>query len=64
MNLNERELATVLAALRYFQNALRCDGAENLRVGWMDHFGDVMPLTEDEVDSLCERLNLQPCGRA
>lgn len=51
MNLSDRELATVLASLRYFQDN---------EPDWFPHFTDVTPLTSDEIDSLCERLNVQP----
>lgn len=45
--LNERELATVLAALRHWQR------------GSQSHFDGPPPLTLTEIDVLCERLN---CG--
>jgi ribosomal protein S27AE len=48
-NLTDRELATVLAALRISQNH---------PAGWMsDHFSEVKPLTNDDIDALCEELN-------
>jgi hypothetical protein len=50
-----RELATVLAALRLFQKER---GGFN-RPEWSDHFADVKPLTNRQIDALCERLN---CG--
>lgn len=48
MKLTDRELATVLAALRLFQNH---------PANRMIHFTDVKPLTNDDIDDLCERLN-------
>ena len=48
MKITERELATVLAALRKFQESPAA-GAE--------HFKDVRPLTANQIDELCERLN-------
>jgi hypothetical protein len=55
---SERETATILAALRYFQ-----------RTGLIGHWlpedeiandgGTVIPLTRAEIDTLCERIN---CG--
>ena len=57
MQLNERDLATVLAALRYWQ-----------REGWVSsghehdiasNGGSLNPLTRDEIDDLCERLNCE-----
>lgn len=50
--LNERELATVLHALRKLVDPMNC----NYVCG---HFDDVKPLNDEEIDELCERLN---CG--
>jgi len=44
------ELSTILAALRLFQHFPAQD---------LEQFEGVDPLDEDEIDSLCERLN---CG--
>jgi hypothetical protein len=54
----DRELATLLAALRYWQQGLDDnDGEAPLR----DHFEDeVTPLTPEEINDLCERLNCGP----
>jgi hypothetical protein len=54
-NLTSRQLATVLAALRLFQKER---GGFN-RPEWYPHFADVKPLTDRQIDTLCERLN---CG--
>jgi hypothetical protein len=57
IRLNDRELATVLAALRYWQQDL----ADNENEGPIipDHFDEeVTPLTVDEIEALCERLNV------
>ena len=54
---NERELATVLAALRFWQRHLaqNDDGPINFA-----HFDQIVtPLTADEIDDLCERLNCE-----
>ena len=52
--LNRRELATVLAALRYWQRDL----AENEGLPVCEHFDDrISPLSVDEIDTLIERLN-------
>lgn len=48
MKLNARELATVLAALRLFQEH---------RPEQMIHFTEVTPLNGLEIDALCERVN-------
>lgn len=51
--LNKRQLATVLAALRYWQQDL----VENEEPPISPHFHDVTPLTDDEIDELCDQLN-------
>ena len=50
MNLTPRQLAHVLAALRYCQD-------KDLR--HMPHFGEVMPLSGAEIDELCELFNME-----
>jgi hypothetical protein len=53
--LTGRELATVLAALRCWQQ--RLDDSEG-KAPIRNHFDDtVTPLTAGEIDGLCERLN-------
>ena len=47
----ERELATILAALRLFQEARRNTAPLS------EHFEEIEPLTTSEIDALCERLN-------
>lgn len=53
MKLTDRELATILAALRYWQQDL----AENPDGPISEHFEEATPLTVEEIDELCERLN-------
>lgn len=48
-----RELATIL-------HGLRC--AQQYTEPGCDHFADETPLTPEEIDSLCERINLGPKG--
>ncbi len=48
------ELSTILAALRHVQGM---DQEEREAFGGMDHFVDVDPLTNEEIDGLCEHLN-------
>ena len=48
--MNEKELATVLAALRHWQNVSMVKYKSI-------YFGDVEPMTDDEIDELCEKLN-------
>src|SRR5437016_14402810 len=56
--LSERELATVLAALREWQGLLT--GSEPAEADVDDIASDggkLRPLTADEIDAVCERLN-------
>lgn len=51
VELNSRELATVLAALRTAQE-------DRPIFEQMPHFeDDELPLSDDEIDDLCERIN-------
>jgi hypothetical protein len=50
-HLDERELATVLAALRIVQNAPQLFDT-------MPHFKHYNPLSHEEIENLCERLNV------
>ncbi|MBM4072699.1 MAG: hypothetical protein FJ271_27800 [Planctomycetes bacterium] len=52
IQISDRELATVLAALRYWQQDLaENDGPIS------EHFAEQTPLSVEEIDDLCERLN-------
>lgn len=52
--LTKRELATVIVALRYWQVAIDTNGGPPIS----EHFfNGVTPLTDDEIDELCDRLN-------
>ncbi len=53
--LNPRELATVLAALRYWQQQQK--ECEATIVAAFPQFSEERPLSADEIDQLCERLN-------
>ena len=50
MKLTTKELATILAGLRLAQS-----NREKLKS--MDHFVDVKPLSDKQIDKLCEKLN-------
>lgn len=54
--LTYKELSTVLAALRLFQNNV--EAGETLPKDF-NHFDEVAPLTTEEIDDLCERLNTE-----
>jgi hypothetical protein len=56
--MNSRELATVLAALRLWQRTPG-DDIPQLLLELADCCGEHAPLTADEIDDLCERLNLE-----
>jgi len=53
VKLSERELATMLAALRYWQQDLAANDDPPIS----EHFEEVTPLTPDEIDDLAEKLN-------
>jgi hypothetical protein len=61
VGLSARELATVLAALRYWQQDLAVNEEDGEGLITSDHFTDqITPLTVDEIDTLCARLNCGP----
>ena len=52
ITLSDRELATVLAALRFWQDEMaQVEGC------YPEHFLGTTPLTPEEIDVLCERIN-------
>ena len=53
--LTSRELATVLAALRHWQQQIQREGVAFATP--FPHFSDDTPLSVDEIDSLCDLLN-------
>jgi hypothetical protein len=53
---NDREIATILAALRYWQQDLEENGPGDIIDP--DHFAEYKPLTPNQIDRLCERINL------
>ena len=53
--LTSRELATTLAALRHWQKKLQREGTAF--ADGFPHFSDETPLSVDEIDALCDRLN-------
>lgn len=54
VELTDREVATVMAALRNWQ----IDGLnEDLGDAFCGHFEEHAPLSDDEIDELCERIN-------
>lgn len=58
VHLSGRDLATILAALRYWQQDLADNDAAGDGPISPEHFDDdVTPLSVEEIDELCERLN-------
>lgn len=55
--LNDRELATVLAALRAWQNLQQHESPAAEVMDVATSGGTLTPLDDGEVDELCERLN-------
>jgi hypothetical protein len=55
--LTDRELATVLVALRFWQEEVLEEGTGEIPERFLGHFEDDAPLDFGEVDELCERLN-------
>jgi hypothetical protein len=51
----EAECATILAALRYWQEYRQAGGLIPVS---FDHFDEVAPLTVKEIDELCDSINL------
>lgn len=54
-NLTERQLATILAALRYWQREGKHAGGAEQAIASND--GELSPLSEREIDQLAEYLN-------
>jgi hypothetical protein len=55
ISLNGRDLATILHALR----VLQCEGRiEGCAAGDCDHFTEDEELSLEEIDDLCERINV------
>ena len=55
--LTDRELATVLAALRYWQQDLIVNSDEGDGEPIDERLDGLTPLSSEEIDALCERLN-------
>ena len=55
--MNKRELATVLAALRYWQRKLPIGAKPEADIATD---GGIEPLSAEEIDALCEKINCPP----
>lgn len=54
--LSYSELSTLLAGLRMLQDSIEEGGPDEFYRRF-PHFDDVEPLTSEQIDDLCERLN-------
>jgi hypothetical protein len=52
-----RELATVFAALRFYQETLNAGTLPLHLMDVLTNGNELVPLTGSEIDTLCERLN-------
>lgn len=58
LRINERELATILAALRYWQATPDSFDRRLQIIDIATDGGTFTPLTDDEIDLLCESINM------
>ena len=59
LNVTSREFATILAALRFWQASDRNTATNAPEYDIASDSGEVEPLGNDEIDALCERLNVR-----
>lgn len=57
MSFNDRETATILAALRYWQKATLWDRSVGAAAVIASDDGRFAPLNSAEIDVLCEKVN-------
>jgi hypothetical protein len=57
LEMEPRETATVLAALRFYQEALTAGTIPLHLMDVLTNTNELVPLTASEIDALCERLN-------
>lgn len=60
LRLSNRELHTILAALRYYQVQCDTDDLPARMADLASNDGEVQPLDATEIDHLCERINIAP----
>ena len=60
LNVNSRELAMILAALRYWQSNNRQNAKRAPEYDIATDSGTLQPLGNLEIDGLCERANCEP----
>lgn len=58
--LTDRDVAQILAALRFWQSNDMTSETSLSELKDAGHFEDHAPMTTDEIDALCERINLGP----
>lgn len=57
LTLDASEKATMLAALRKFQQEYQHSHTAFIKACWPMHFDDAEPLGPEAIDALCERIN-------
>ena len=57
---NGEDVATILAALRFFQEEYEGKSARTIREEWPNHFQGIKPLSTEDISDLCERINCAP----
>jgi hypothetical protein len=56
--LDSSDVATILAALRCFQERYENCSVDVIREDWPNHFEGIEPLGTENISTLCERINL------
>ena len=54
-----QEVCQVLAALRHWQATFKQCDLPGIRMLFAEHFEDCYPVTMEEIDALCERINCE-----
>jgi hypothetical protein len=55
--LDKSDVATILAALRLFQERYEDCSSDTIREDWPNHFEGIPPLGTSDISTLCERIN-------
>ena len=55
-NLNYQEVSSILAGLRILQDHIETGTLKDYRK--LPHFEDIQPLSSNQIDTLCENINL------
>lgn len=55
--LDSSDVATILAALRMFQEAYEDESSDAIEADWPNHFEGIEPLGTEDINTLCENIN-------